>query len=91
MMLRTSTRHLLVALLLFAVAVFCVNSVAYFAWLTAAPPVATPTGSRNMTAGEIATARSRAELWLAGFGVCLVGGIGFLVAFVKRRRAEAAS
>jgi hypothetical protein len=67
------------------------NNFLFFAWLTAGPPVATPSGARPRTEVEIAAAGRAAYRTLAYFAALVLLGVSSAVRVVRLRRQEKAA
>ena len=59
------------------------NNFLYFAWLTAAPPVASPSGGRPMTTAEVDAARRAANWALASTGTLVILGASAAIRAVR--------
>jgi hypothetical protein len=67
------------------------NNLLFFAWLTAGPPVATPSGARPRTEVEIAAARHAANWTLVWLAALVLLAVSAGVRAVRLRRQEKAA
>ena len=67
------------------------NNFLFFAWLTAGPPVASPSGARPRTEGEIAAAGQAAYRTLAYLAAVVLLGVSAAVRAVRLRRQSKAA